>query len=45
MKGIDKRCGCRDETGGKLGARCPLLARSGHGAYGYRIDLGPGLDC
>ncbi len=44
MKGIDKRCGCRDETGTKLGARCPLLARSGHGSYGYRIDLGPGLD-
>ncbi len=44
MKGIDKRCGCRDETGAKFGARCPLLARSGHGSYGYRIDLGPGLD-
>ncbi len=44
MKGIDKRCGCRDDRGAKLGARCPLLTRSGHGAYGYRIDLGPGLD-
>ncbi len=44
MKGIDKRCGCRDEHGVKLGARCPLLQRSGHGSYGYRIDLGPGLD-
>ncbi len=44
MKGIDKRCGCRDDTGTKLGARCPLLVRSGHGSYGYRIDLGPGLD-
>lgn len=44
MKGIDKRCGCRDELGGKLGAQCPLLQRAGHGSYGYRIDLGPGLD-
>jgi integrase len=44
MKGIDKRCGCRDDSGVKLGARCPLLQRAGHGAYGYRIDLGPGLD-
>ncbi len=44
MKGIDKRCGCRDDQGAKLGARCPLLTRSGHGTYGYRIDLGPGLD-
>lgn len=44
MKGIDKRCGCRDELGVKLGPRCPLLQRSGHGSFGYRIDLGPGLD-
>jgi len=44
MKGIEKRCGCRDEQGRKIGARCPLLKRSGHGSYGYRIDLGPGLD-
>jgi len=44
VKGIDKRCGCRDEAGNKLGAKCPQLARSGHGSYGYRIELGPGLD-
>lgn len=44
MKGIEKRCGCRDEDGKRLNAACPLLERSGHGTYLYRIDLGPGLD-
>ncbi len=44
MKGIDKRCGCRGADGKRLNAACPLLERSGHGTYLYRIDLGPGLD-
>ncbi|MCW2779357.1 MAG: phage integrase [Frankiales bacterium] len=44
MKGIEKRCGCRGADGKRLNATCPLLERSGHGTYLYRIDLGPGLD-
>jgi integrase len=46
--GITVRCGCRTLTEGAdgkprsvtLGARCPRLAESGHGSYGYRISAG-----
>jgi integrase len=33
-----KRCGCRDENGRQLGARCPKLTRKGHGAWWGRYD-------
>ena len=35
-----KRCGCRDASGRQLGARCPQLRRTGHGAWWIRIDAG-----
>ena len=39
-----RRCGCRDAAGRQLGAACPLLARTGHGSWWYRVDIGPGTD-
>ncbi len=39
-----KRCGCRDAAGQQLGSACPLLSRSGHGSWWYRVDIGPGVD-
>ena len=49
MKGSTfKRCGCRKELpGGKsgkgkpLGDKCPALAKSSHGTWFYRADIGP----
>lgn len=39
MKGSTfQRCGCRDENGRQLGARCPLLGRKGHGSWWFRYD-------
>src|ERR1019366_2939910 len=49
MKGSTfKRCGCREELpGGKsgkgkpFGDKCPALAKSSHGTWFYRADIGP----
>ncbi|WP_046469418.1 tyrosine-type recombinase/integrase [Allosalinactinospora lopnorensis] len=40
-----KRCGCRDQNGKLLGAKCPKLKRrngtwsSAHGLWGYQVEL------
>ena len=34
-----KRCGCRDEQGKQLGARCPRLGQKKHGAWTYVVDV------
>lgn len=44
MKGVEKRCGCRSTDGKRLLSACPLIDRTGHGTWMYRLDLGPGLD-
>ncbi|MHB1740000.1 MAG: tyrosine-type recombinase/integrase [Actinomycetes bacterium] len=36
-----KRCGCRDDAGKQLGAACPRLKSSRHGAWWVRVDLPP----
>jgi len=49
MKGSTfKRCGCREEVpdgkrgeGKRLGDKCPALAKSSHGTWFYRADIGP----
>src|SRR5450756_900676 len=49
MKGLTfKRCGCREELpdgkpgkGKPLGDKCPALAKSSHGSWFYRADIGP----
>lgn len=33
MKGIYKRCSCRDESGRQLGKKCPDLEKRHHGSY------------
>lgn len=37
--GIRRRCRCRDEAGKDLGAKCPKLARRGHGKWEVRQEL------
>jgi integrase len=42
---VFKRCGCRDQEGGRLlGARCVLLSLEGHGTWYFGVELpaGPG---
>jgi len=39
-----KRCGCRAADGKQVGGLCPLLPRTGHGTWCYRVDIGPGMD-
>jgi integrase len=39
-----KLCSCRDDEGRTLGRQCPKLARSGHGAWWFRLSEGPGLN-
>ena len=49
MKGSTfKRCGCREELpvgtpgeGRLVGDKCPALAKSSHGTWFYRADIGP----
>jgi hypothetical protein len=42
---VFRRCGCTDPTTGKPFWRdCPGLAKTGHGTWVFRVDLGPGLD-
>ena len=49
MKGSTfKRCGCREELpdgspgkGKLVGDKCPALAKSSHGSWFYRADIGP----
>jgi integrase len=37
---VYKRCGCVNaEDGRKLGRRCPLLARRGHGCWYFNVEL------
>ena len=37
---VYRRCGCRDESTGKLlGARCPRMRSAGHGAWYFSADL------
>jgi len=37
---VYRRCGCRDESSGKLlGARCPGLASAGHGSWYFSAEL------
>lgn len=40
MSDVYRRCGCRDEDGKQLGARCPKLSDSKHGTWGYHISAG-----
>lgn len=45
MKGsVSKSCGCRDEAGKRLGAKCPKLRSSRHGSWGFVVDLPAGAD-
>jgi hypothetical protein len=38
-------CGCRDPvTGGRLGSRCPLRGKPGHGSWYLSLELPAGLD-
>jgi integrase-like protein len=40
-----RRCGCRDEDGKQLGAKCPKLAAVGkHGRWFYRFSAGTEID-
>ncbi len=39
-----RRCGCRDEKGKQLGAKCPKLGNKGHGVWAFAVDLPPGPD-
>ncbi|MFE2872164.1 tyrosine-type recombinase/integrase [Embleya sp. NPDC059259] len=43
MKGsTTRRCGCQDpKTGKKLGTKCPLLRKKGHGSWAVRQELPP----
>ena len=36
--GLFKLCGCRDDTGRRLGARCPRLAERRHGRWHFRCS-------
>jgi len=40
MSDLYRRCGCRDDAGKQLGARCPKLKSSRHGTWGYRLSAG-----
>ncbi len=35
----EKRCGCRDENGRQLGAKCPQLTKRTHGVWSYRLRV------
>lgn len=37
---VYRRCGCRDEGGRQLGTRCPKLADSKHGSWGFYVSAG-----
>jgi integrase len=37
-------CGCRDESGRQLGARCPRIGAKNHGSWAYQVDLGKDVD-
>ncbi|HEY3688128.1 MAG TPA: site-specific integrase [Streptosporangiaceae bacterium] len=39
MKGIIKRCYCRDEAGKELGARCPDLEKRHHGTFMFSVRV------
>ena len=40
MKGSTyRRCGCRDENGKYLGARCPKLKSRGHGTWSWQQEI------
>lgn len=45
---ITRRCGCRDDVGKQLGAKCPRLSDPKHGTWAYSISAGfvmkPGPD-
>jgi hypothetical protein len=36
---VYRRCGCRDEHGRQLGARCPQLANPRHGSWAFAVDM------
>jgi integrase len=36
---VYRRCGCRDEAGRQLGARCPQLTNSRHGSWAFAVDM------
>jgi hypothetical protein len=36
---VYRRCGCRDEHGRQLGARCPQLANPRHGRWAFAVDM------
>jgi integrase len=36
---VYRRCGCRDESGRQLGARCPQLTNPRHGSWAFAVDM------
>lgn len=40
---VYRHCGCRNEHGRQLGARCPQLANRCHGNWAFAVDM-PSLD-
>jgi len=36
---VYRRCGCRDDHGRQLGARCPQLANPRHGRWAFAVDM------
>lgn len=40
MADIYRRCGCRDEAGRTLGAKCPRLSDPKHGTWGFAVSGG-----
>jgi hypothetical protein len=36
---VFKRCSCKNDAGKLLGSACPKRNRTGHGQWGWRIEL------